>query len=748
MTNTNSPVGAKVVGYLDSAAYEIKVNKYIVPASDGTALFVGDFVKTTGTSDANGFPICTKANAGDTLRGAVISFEAERPDENITYRAANDRRVVLVADGPYIEAEMQVNGVLDATDVGKYANIVNNGGETATGLSKTQVDLSSVSTTSRQLIIVSIIDRVKNDLGAFSKVKVVIHDHELQHGVTGSEENLWKKISGSPDYLIPFSSGNELGATADRMPTGWFDDIKSTAGNIADVSFSGAFIDFDTAPAATVKFSTVNGVQFGAGQNVNEIVTSISAGSTDTEVPTAKAVYDHSPTVEAIEVENITTQLGAGGVTVFTLSNAPINPTNTGAFYNGARQEYGVNFTVSGATLTWINGAPSFTLGSDDGTNNFVIEYDKVSSAPGTLDQDKIIYVAKAGNDANSGQSIEKPVLTVAQAETLVLAQSPSSSNRWCIFVVDAGIYSPPSTVPTYTHLYAPYSTFSGGAQMSSNSAWTFDVMNLPISGIGFSCDGSGNYHISGKQVNNTAANPLGFFVDNGANVYANIDLIDVNVSGGKGYTVANSSTLKIKTHNNIVEQAASTIDGTSAVYVQTDSASYKDNVKVADIETGHFRENTLSAFRAGQSIDLADVTGDGTAYDIPFDTDSTSGFFDLQSDYNTGNGRYSASYDQIFQASASVLIGLGIITAHDVTCDIVHRNSGGSILSTCPLYQLAPNNIKTSILDQSVGFSGGCTFNLSATDTLAVRVTGFNSGKSIDVLANSQFSGHVVTAL
>ncbi len=58
--------------------------------------------------------------------------------------------------------------------------------------------------------------------------------------------------------------------------------------------------------------------------------------------------------------------------TVFTLSSAPTVPTATFFFVNGQRQKYGVDFTVSGTTLTFL--APSFSLqvGDDIAAHYFV----------------------------------------------------------------------------------------------------------------------------------------------------------------------------------------------------------------------------------------------------------------------------------------------------------------------------------------------------------------------------------------
>lgn len=259
MTNVNNPFGAKTTGNFNSARYELKINKYIVVESDSTPLYLNDFVKTTGESDTNGFPICTKADAGDAVRGIVVGFDATREDENIVYREASERRVVHVCDDPYIQLEMQVNGTLSTTDIGKYANIVNNGGENVTGISKTQIDLATVSTTSRQLRIVSIVDRVKNDLGLYSKVIVIIHDHELQHGVTGSIENIWKRTG---PLIEPFNAGDDVDIGTGSLTAG---SINLNGGQVVDT------ISTDTTMGGTTPSNTTLVTQAAAKNYVDNV---------------------------------------------------------------------------------------------------------------------------------------------------------------------------------------------------------------------------------------------------------------------------------------------------------------------------------------------------------------------------------------------------------------------------------------------------------------------------------------------
>ena len=243
MINANNPTGGKMVGSFNAARFDLKVNRYVTSISDTTALYRGDAVKTTGTSAVDGTPVCTKALAGETIRGFVVSIQPLHNDENFEYRKASTERTILVCDDPYIMVEIQTNGTLAVTDIGKYANIVLNGGNDITGLSGTMVDLSSTSTDSRQLRIVSLVDRVDNEVGQYAKVRCVIHDHELAHGITGSQENIWKRVGTT---ISPFNAGDDVNLGTGDVTIGG----KLTVVGLIDPT--GLILDPQAAPPSTV----------------------------------------------------------------------------------------------------------------------------------------------------------------------------------------------------------------------------------------------------------------------------------------------------------------------------------------------------------------------------------------------------------------------------------------------------------------------------------------------------------------
>src|SRR3954470_23499873 len=123
MANTNAPTGLRPVRYRSGAPYNGACNTYSVPASDGTALFVGDPVIIAGSADANGVPTINRATAagGAYISGVVVGFEPLRTDLTVLHRAASTLRNVYVADDPSLIFEVQedaIGGALAVTDVG------------------------------------------------------------------------------------------------------------------------------------------------------------------------------------------------------------------------------------------------------------------------------------------------------------------------------------------------------------------------------------------------------------------------------------------------------------------------------------------------------------------------------------------------------------------------------------------------------------------------------------------------------
>jgi hypothetical protein len=183
--------GARLVGRLGGG--EARINVYSVPASDGTALFEGDFVKvvdTTGAMDADGELIAiTRAATGNPILGVVVGFEptAELPYTG-QYRAASTLRKVLVCDDPDAIYEIQEDadgGAVTAALIGALSNadIIVAAGSTVTGYSGTMLDSSTAAASAEDLKILGVrrdgVNAAAATGGAILRVRILSANHAL-----------------------------------------------------------------------------------------------------------------------------------------------------------------------------------------------------------------------------------------------------------------------------------------------------------------------------------------------------------------------------------------------------------------------------------------------------------------------------------------------------------------------------------------------------------------------------------------
>lgn len=166
---------------------------YTVPASDATALYVGDVVKfaTGGDAATGGTKMqVTRAAAGDAICGVVIGVGVNRLNLNIDgqVRAASTLQDVLVCDDPNVILEVEEsNGSLVAANIGKNINHANGSPSASMARSGATVDVATVATTAALTFkILGFTTRFDNDTASASaKVRVMINNHQLKPG-TGS----------------------------------------------------------------------------------------------------------------------------------------------------------------------------------------------------------------------------------------------------------------------------------------------------------------------------------------------------------------------------------------------------------------------------------------------------------------------------------------------------------------------------------------------------------------------------------
>lgn len=201
MANADTPFGLRPVRHRNGAPYNGAVTPYYIPASYGTALFIGDPVVVTGTANTAAVKApgvgdfapgtlqeINKATAagGNYISGVIVGFAATPSDLSKQYNPASTERVALVADDPDLVFEVQEDGVgatLAATDMGLNADLVyTHSGSTTTGRSGAELDISTKATTNTlQLKILRLVNRSDVELGVNGKLEVAINLHTQRY---------------------------------------------------------------------------------------------------------------------------------------------------------------------------------------------------------------------------------------------------------------------------------------------------------------------------------------------------------------------------------------------------------------------------------------------------------------------------------------------------------------------------------------------------------------------------------------
>lgn len=192
MANPDRPNGLSPVRYLSGAPYNGAVNYYATATGDGTAIFLGDPVKLSGTSQTiNGqvYPDVDQAATGDVIVGVVVGVVPVTAD-SLIYRAASTQRILMVADDPNLVFEIQeVSGgtALTANDIGLNADFVVGSGSTTTGMSGVELDNTTEATTNTlDLKITGFVNRADNVIGENAKWLVRINRHQYVNQVAGA----------------------------------------------------------------------------------------------------------------------------------------------------------------------------------------------------------------------------------------------------------------------------------------------------------------------------------------------------------------------------------------------------------------------------------------------------------------------------------------------------------------------------------------------------------------------------------
>ena len=203
MANKDASFGLKLIGHHAGAPYSARVRSYYIASTYATALYVGDPVIVTSTSNTavvstgiekhgiGTLPEIEKATAGsgNKIAGVIVGFEPIIRSGTAPYNPASTARVAKVCDDPNALYLIQADGSIAATDVNYNAAVVyTNAGSTATGLSGVELNAASVATTAtEQLKILGNADIPgRNTFGSNWPVLVVkINNHHYGNVVVG-----------------------------------------------------------------------------------------------------------------------------------------------------------------------------------------------------------------------------------------------------------------------------------------------------------------------------------------------------------------------------------------------------------------------------------------------------------------------------------------------------------------------------------------------------------------------------------
>lgn len=192
MANANTPFGLKPVR-TGGAPFTGAAEVYSVAAGDGTAIYIGDPVTTTGVGTAqtiNGvvYPDCVIAATTDIITGIVVGVLPDT-STSLPYRAASTARRLLVVTDPNVIFEVQEGNSgtpFTANDAGLNCSLSIVAGSTSTGLSGTVLD-NSTEATSNLLVckLIAPVNRPDLSIGLANKWLVRINRHRFVDQLIG-----------------------------------------------------------------------------------------------------------------------------------------------------------------------------------------------------------------------------------------------------------------------------------------------------------------------------------------------------------------------------------------------------------------------------------------------------------------------------------------------------------------------------------------------------------------------------------
>lgn len=248
-----------------------------------------------------------------------------------------------------------------------------------------------------------------------------------------------------------------------------------------------------------------------------------------------------------------------------------------------------------------------------------------------SLDQELLIYVAKAGNDSSSGLNVNNPKLTISAAIVDALLLTPSSLNQITIDVLDTGTYTESPNLPEWVHIDAQNAALNGRLTVSDSTISRFRRLqnSTDTQPIVRKTDGTGFARITCDLMIVEGATQEGVLVNNGL---VHIDAGVLDVDAGVGIKAKNGARVsfiipEILLKNGALGIGTRTAGGdpnfTSGIIseaIDTDNTCTLVEAKVTgdviNIQGGSFTANTLYNMGAGTTLNIfaTEATGSTTA--------------------------------------------------------------------------------------------------------------------------------------
>ena len=184
MANADAAFGLRPVGDLSGSPYTGGTVKCVIAAGDGTATFVGDPVKLSGTgitgTDGATYPTVIQGVMNAAFFGVITSFDPNPDNLTLQYRAAStERRCNVVPALPNQLYAVQVDGAFALTSIGLKIDLVDAGssalqaGSTTTGYSGVEADSSAIASTEANLLILGFYNAPDNDIASDNSIIIV-----------------------------------------------------------------------------------------------------------------------------------------------------------------------------------------------------------------------------------------------------------------------------------------------------------------------------------------------------------------------------------------------------------------------------------------------------------------------------------------------------------------------------------------------------------------------------------------------